>query len=235
MNLKSRQREPELMDQPGLSDHEHGNALAGLGRVNWWSRSSNRFWPPLLKLAQSTQDRPLQILDIASGGGDVSISLALRARQAGIDVEIAGCDISEYAIRHATELAQRKQLQNVRFFQRDIFQEPAEQKYDLVMCSLFLHHLDPPQAVELLKWMSESTRHLILINDLRRTRLGYWMAWFGCRLLTRSHIVHTDGPISVAAAFSIEEAKQLAEQAGLDKIHITRHWPQRFLLEWSRE
>ncbi len=43
MNLQIRQREPELMDQPGLCDQEHGNALAGLGRVNWWSRSSSIF------------------------------------------------------------------------------------------------------------------------------------------------------------------------------------------------
>ncbi|QDU49255.1 methyltransferase domain-containing protein [Gimesia panareensis] len=234
MNLQIRQREPELMDQPGLSDSEHGNALMGLRRVNWFSRSSSIFWKPLLKLAQTSDQRPLQILDIASGGGDVSIDLAMRAQQAGLDVDITGCDISEYAVRHATELAQRRHLKNVHFFQNDIFQEPAEQKYDLVMCSLFLHHLDEPRAVQLMKWMSESTRHLMLINDLRRTRLGYWLAWGGCRLLTRSQIVHTDGPISVAAAFSVEEAEQLAQQAGLTDIHISRQWPQRFLLEWSR-
>lgn len=234
MNLQIRQREPELMDQPGLSDSEHGNALMGLRRVNWFSRSSSMFWKPLLKLSQTSDQRPLRILDIASGGGDVSIDLATRARQAGLDVEITGCDISEYAVQHATELAQHRHLKNVHFFQNDIFQEPAEQKYDLVMCSLFLHHLDEPQAVQLMKWMAESTRHLMLINDLRRTRLGYWLAWGGCRLLTRSPIVHTDGPISVAAAFSVEEAEQLAQQAGLTDFHISRQWPQRFLLEWSR-
>jgi len=234
MNLQIRQREPELMDQPGLCDQEHGNALAGLGRVNWWSRSSSIFWKPLLQLAQSAGAEPLKILDIASGGGDVSVDLAIRARRAGLNVEIAGCDISEYAVRYATEQARRRQLENVHFFQSDIFQEPAEQKYDLVMCSLFLHHLDESQAVQLMQWMSESTRHLMLINDLRRTRLGYCLAWAGCRLLTRSPIVHTDGPISVAGAFSIEEAEQLARQAGLEKVQITRHWPQRFLLEWSR-
>ena len=234
MNLQIRQREPELMDQPGLCDQEHGNALAGLGRVNWWSRSSSIFWKPLLQLAQSAGAEPLKILDIASGGGDVSVDLAIRGRRAGLNVEIAGCDISEYAVRYATEQARRRQLENVHFFQSDIFQEPAERKYDLVMCSLFLHHLDEPQAVQLMQWMSESTRHLMLINDLRRTRLGYCLAWAGCRLLTRSPIVHTDGPISVAGAFSIEEAEQLARQAGLEKVQITRHWPQRFLLEWSR-
>ncbi|QGQ22413.1 methyltransferase domain-containing protein [Gimesia benthica] len=234
MNLQIRQREPELMDQPGLSDAEHGSALTGLSRVNWFSRSSSIFWGPLSKLAQTIDQRPVKILDIASGGGDVSIDLAMRARQTGLDIEISGCDISEYAVRHATERAQQKGLEKIHFFQSDIFQEPAERRYDLVMCSLFLHHLDEPQAVQLMQWMSESTRHLLLINDLRRTRLGYWLAWCGCRLLTRSPIVHTDGPISVAAAFSIDETEQLARQAGLNQVQISRHWPQRFLLEWSR-
>ncbi|MCA9021331.1 MAG: hypothetical protein KDA74_14375, partial [Planctomycetaceae bacterium] len=60
------------------------------------------------------------------------------------------------------------------------------------------------------------------------------LAWTACRLLTRSPVVHTDGPLSVAGAFTVNEIKELAGQAGLDGFQITRHWPQRWLLKWSR-
>jgi len=234
MNFQVRKREPELMDQPGLSENEHGSALAGLRRVNWWSRSSSILWPPILKLARTIDQRPLQILDIASGGGDVGLDIALRAKHAGISVEVDGCDISPYAVKHAAELAQRMHLDQVHFYERDILQEPSEKKYDVVMCSLFLHHLDEEQSGQLLNIMSNLTRHLMLVNDLRRTRTGYWLAWAGCRLLTRSPIVHTDGPLSVAGAFTMNEVAELAEQSGLSGFQLTRHWPQRWLLQWSR-
>lgn len=222
------------MDQPGLSEREHGSALVGLRRVNWWSRSSSILWPPILKLARTIDQRPLQILDIASGGGDVGLNIALRAKRAGISVEVDGCDISPYAVKHASELAQRMHLDQVHFYERDILQEPSEKKYDVVMCSLFLHHLDEKQSGQLLNIMSNLTRHLMLVNDLRRTRTGYWLAWAGCRLLTRSPIVHTDGPLSVAGAFTMSEVAELAEQSGLSGFQVKRHWPQRWLLEWSR-
>ena len=61
--------------------------------------------------------------------------------------------------------------------------------------------------------MSVATRHLLLVNDLRRTRWGYWLARWGSRILTRSQIVHTDGPLSVSAAFTDEETLQLARQS----------------------
>ncbi|WP_299468100.1 methyltransferase domain-containing protein [uncultured Gimesia sp.] len=234
MNFQVRKREPELMDQPGLTEREHGSALAGLRRVNWWSRSSAILWPPILELARTVDQRPLQILDIASGGGDVGLDIALRAKRAGISVEVDGCDISSFAVRHATEQVHHRHLDHVHFYERDIFKEPLEKKYDVVMCSLFLHHLEEAQAVQLFQIMSQATRHLVLVNDLRRTRIGYWLAWAGCRLLTRSPIVHTDGPLSVAGAFTIQEAAELAEQGGLSGFQITRRWPQRWLLEWNR-
>lgn len=235
MNFKIRQREPELMDQPGLSAGEHGRALAGLGRINWWSRSDAIVWPAVLESARRRAGKPLQILDIASGGGDVALSIAARAKRAGIPVEIDGCDISPFAISYATQQAAARGLEQVRFFECDVLTQSLDKQYDVVMCSLFLHHLDEEPAQQLLKIMAESSRELILVNDLRRSRAGYCLAWTACRLLTRSPVVHTDGPLSVAGAFTVNEITELARQAGLSGFQITRHWPQRWLLKWSRK
>lgn len=235
MNLKIRQREPELMDQPGLSESEHRHALAGLGRINWWSRSDAIVWPAILELARGRSGKPLQILDIASGGGDVALSIAARAERAGVSIEVDGCDISPFAVRYATQQAANRGQEQVRFFECDVLSESLDKQYDVVMCSLFLHHLDEGPARQLLEIMSESTRQLMLVNDLCRSRASYCLAWTACRLLTRSPVVHTDGPLSVAGAFTVSEITELAGQAGLSGFQITRHWPQRWLLKWSRK
>jgi hypothetical protein len=102
------------------------------------------------------------------------------------------------------------------------------------MCSLFLHHLQTEDAKGLLSRMAEAARRMVLVNDLRRTRLGYALAYFGSRLLSRSRIVHHDGPQSVRAAFTSEEIGNLALEAGLEGATITHHWPERYLLSWRK-
>jgi 2-polyprenyl-3-methyl-5-hydroxy-6-metoxy-1,4-benzoquinol methylase len=120
------------------------------------------------------------------------------------------------------------------FFQSDVLVDPLPEDYDVMVCNLFLHHLDDADAVELLRRLGLRCRHLLLVNDLIRSPLGYGLAWVGCRLLSRSPIVHFDGPVSVQGAFRMDEALDLAARAGLDGATIRRSWPERFLLSWHR-
>ncbi|QDU78602.1 hypothetical protein Pla110_03060 [Polystyrenella longa] len=231
MNLSTRQQVEELMDQPGLDEREHQQALAGLKRVNWISGSSSMLWPPLRQLAQEHPDRPLKVLDVASGGGDVVINLAQRAKQEQIPMEFSGSDISPVAVDYATRQATERDL-SIPFHRWDVLKEPVPGEYDVIMCSLFLHHLRSEEAIFFLNKISYAARQLVLVNDLRRSRFGYCLAQIGCRLLSRSPIVHVDGPLSVRSAFTIKEAIEHALKAGMESVTVTRHWPERFLLSW---
>jgi hypothetical protein len=105
--------------------------------------------------------------------------------------------------------------------------------YDFVTSSLFLHHLDNAGAEHLLRSMATAARRLVL-SDLRRSRAGYALAWFGARVLTRSHIIQVDGPLSVAAAFTVEKAHSLALKAGMAGASVTRKFSERILLVWRK-
>merc|ERR1711965_215113 len=94
------------------------------------------------------------------------------------------------------------------------------------------HHLDPPDVVQLLKGMAARARQLVIVDDLIRSRLGYSLAWIGTRLLSRSWVVHYDGPLSVKAAFTPEEILDLASQADLGDCVLERTWPERYRLCW---
>ena len=234
IGVKSRNRQPELMDQPELDPQLHQRALMGLRRVNHISGTAKHLWRPIWRLAAEFPDRPLRILDLASGGGDVAIDLARQAARARVSVHVQGCDISPVAVQYAQEQARTANLKNVEFVVHDVLQQPLGATFDVVTCSLFLHHLDDGDAIRVLQCMAAATRHLVLVDDLRRTWFGYAMAWIGSRLLTRSPIVHVDGPLSVAGAYAVEEVARLAGQAGLNGCSIDCHWPQRFLLNWRK-
>lgn len=232
LDLRSRNLQSELMDDPSLDGVSHEQALMGLRRINWWSRTDLAVWRAIRKnLAGGSFDRPISILDIASGGGDLAIRLSRRAELAGISVNIEGCDISPTAIQFATREALAAHRGDVQFTLCNALQEPLPQaQYDVVMCSLFLHHLTAEDAVLLMKKMHAAARSLVLIDDLQRSHLGFFLAWLGCRLLTRCHVVHVDGPMSVEGAFTVDETQKLADRAGLRNAAFETHWPERFIM-----
>jgi 2-polyprenyl-3-methyl-5-hydroxy-6-metoxy-1,4-benzoquinol methylase len=235
--LRERRRRDEIMDKPDLDPAEHKRALLGLARINRLSGSARILWPELEALSRQLGTRPLRILDVASGAGDVPIRLWQRARRAGLDWQIEGCDVSPLAIEHARRQAAQAGAA-VNFVVRDVLHGPAPSGYDAVTCSLFLHHLDENQARELLARMAglgtEAPARLVLVNDLVRSLSGLVLAHVATRLLSASRVVHVDGPRSVEGAFTPSEALALAEQAGLQGATVQRRWPCRYLLVWRR-
>jgi 2-polyprenyl-3-methyl-5-hydroxy-6-metoxy-1,4-benzoquinol methylase len=233
MFLSRRQLHPEIMDQPGLDPRSHTRALRGLARVNFWSGSAGIVWPPVAGLARRLGNPGLRVLDVATGAGDIPIRLWRRARRAGIRLELAGCDVSPVAIQHARARAAAAGAE-VHFFVADVLRQELPPGYDVVMCSLFLHHLSEEQARSFLRRAARAARHMVLVNDLVRSLAGLTLAHLGVRLLTTSPVVHVDGPRSVEGAFTPAEAVALAEGAGLRGATVARRWPFRYLLTWSR-
>jgi 2-polyprenyl-3-methyl-5-hydroxy-6-metoxy-1,4-benzoquinol methylase len=231
--IRERDQQPELMDQPGLDAEPHHQALRGLSRLNWLSCSDGILWHPLVRLAHQDRARPLRVLDIACGGGDVLLRLHRRARRAGLAIDFAGADVSDTALMFARRNAKSHDA-NMTFFRLDALSEPLPSDYDVITCSLFLHHLQADQAEDLLRNMAQAARSTVLVNDLIRSHLGYVLAYLGTRFFSLSAIVHQDGLQSVRAAFTIAEATQLADRAGLTNAEFSWHWPFRFRLQWTK-
>ncbi|HSW29635.1 MAG TPA: methyltransferase domain-containing protein [Longimicrobiales bacterium] len=230
-DLTRRRLEAELMDDPGLEPVRHVRALEALTIVNLLSGTAGRVWRELLR-AGLAPGRPVRVLDLACGGGDVAVALARRAGRSGLPLEVHGCDRSPVALEHARRSALRAGVE-VRFFELDVLASPLPGGYDLLCSSLFLHHLTGPQAVALLAAMARAADALF-VQDLRRTRLGWALAWGTLRTFARSEVARVDGLRSVAGAFSLDEADAMAVEAGLAGAVVTRCWPQRFGLSWRR-
>jgi 2-polyprenyl-3-methyl-5-hydroxy-6-metoxy-1,4-benzoquinol methylase len=90
----------------------------------------------------------------------------------------------------------------------------SREPYDMVVCSLALHHFAEHDAVALLKHCRDLSKRYVLVADLRRG----WLASVGVRLLTtlffREEMTQVDARLSAARAFSFAEMRSLAERAG---------------------
>ena len=232
-DLSQRNVQPEVMDEPGLAADQHEQALAGLRTINFFSASARLLWPAILKLAREMGTGSLRLLDVASGGGDVPIALWRKARRRGVRLTIVGCDTSPVAVEYATRQAQAAGT-DIEFRVCDVLQQPLPVGFDVMISSLFLHHLAGDAAAGLLRRMANAAGRMVLVNDLRRSLTGYLLAQAACRLLTASPVVRVDGPRSVGNAFTIAEMGALCAQAGLKGATVHRRWPCRMLMVWQR-
>jgi len=184
--------------------------------------------------------QPLRIVDVACGGGDLSVALAGRLARLlgpGSDagrpaVEILGIDLSSRAIDRARDYAARKGCRLVDFAVRDVLAEGCP-PCDVAISSLFLHHLDDAAAADVLRSMAAAARLGGAVSDLVRSRTGLVLAVLGTTLLARSRVARVDGPLSVRAARTPAEYRRLADRAGLPHATVRRTWPERVLLEWQ--
>lgn len=221
---------PELMDDPELDENKLRAALDSLRRINSISNTTPRIERTIRTLAQPG-DRALRILDVGTGSGDLPLALAARAKRKGLNWQLIGSDISSNAISYAQERATRQQLP-VEFITHDAFADPFPENCDVIVNSLFLHHMTDEQAAVVMSRMQSAAGQMVIVDDLCRTNWGLWLAMIGTRLLSRSHIVHVDGPRSVRAAFTPSELQELAAKSAMQGHQLTRHWPQRQLLVW---
>jgi len=228
--LGPRRLATELMDDPSLDEREHRRALRALACLNALSRADRPVWTAILPLLRQTT--PLHLLDIATGSADVPIRLAARARAAGFDLRIAGCDMSPVAIDAARRRAAAADV-DAHFFVGDAIHHEVRAEADVVMSSLFMHHLPEPEIEVLLRRMAGLARSLVVVADLRRTALGLALAAAASRLSTRSHVVHKDAVLSARGALTIPEFGAIARDAGLDDARIVPTWPSRMRLTWS--
>ena len=98
----------------------------------------------------------------------------------------------------------------------DAFRLPFRPRsFDYAFCSLFLHHFQDDQVVELLRNFGEVARKAVLVIDLERNPIPYYFIAWSRPILGWDPVTVHDGAISVEAAFHRKELEDLARQAGL--------------------
>ena len=192
---------PEWIDD---DSHPAAEVEGALRDLQWVNRNLSG-WRVLEKtlpdlLGQPDAGRPLRVLDLGTGSADLPRAMIRWARSHRRTLEVVGIDSN----REVIAFAQRECATDpeVRLVQADLFHPPfPPHHFDLVTCSLTLHHFEPADAVQLLRSMGRMSRGAILVNDLERHRVAYWSIWILSRLRGSSRMFRHDAPLSVLRAY----------------------------------
>jgi 2-polyprenyl-3-methyl-5-hydroxy-6-metoxy-1,4-benzoquinol methylase len=225
----------EWMDAPGLDAGAHAAALAGLRRLNKASGAAEKMAREVIGWAREAGVKHLRMLDVACGGGDVPVEVARWLGDAGVTVALTLLDKSGTALALAGRAARRAEVA-VRTVEGAAPDGLPEGEFEVVTSSLFLHHLGRGDVVATLREMGRRTSDggCVVVSDLRRSWVGYAVAWVMCRVLSRSAMVHHDGPVSVRAAWTAAEMRAMAAEAGLAGATVRLCWPWRMLVVWIK-
>ena len=162
----------------------------------------------------------LRVLDLATGSGDLPRLITDHARHAGAHVQIDAVDQQAATLEIAKRLSVN--YPEIVFRHADVFDWGEPRSYDIVLCSLALHHFSEEDAIRLLQHCRELTRRFVLISDLRRGVLTTIGVYLLTAIFFRQPMTRYDARVSAARAFSFREFRELAQRAGWQNFRQRR-------------
>ncbi|MGO2746006.1 methyltransferase domain-containing protein [Microbacterium sp.] len=219
----------ELMDAPdadiGMLERTYERFPLVNAVVSRWKTVYRRDIRP------RAQKKSIRLLDVGSGGGDVSRALAAWARRDGVDVSVTALDADERAIRWASERGGGVEYRCAHT--RELV--AAGERFDIVVSNHLLHHLTGEELPALLAdsiVLSEDDG-LVLHRDIARSRFAYGSfaaatAPFQRNLLAHSFI-RVDGLTSIRRAYTPREIAEVVP----DGWQVRRAFPARLELRWE--
>jgi 2-polyprenyl-3-methyl-5-hydroxy-6-metoxy-1,4-benzoquinol methylase len=201
---------PELMDRPQPVTRELERDLANLRSFNRWF-GGHRLVRHFLRRWLRPNGKA-RILDVATGSGDIPRLIVDHARRQNVSVHIDAIDQQASTIEIARGLSVA--YPEIDFYCADLFEWNLPELYDIVLCSLTLHHFSNDGAVRVLQKVRELSIARILVADLRRARWLTCAVYLVTAAIYRDEMTKTDARLSAARAFSFGEMDELAECAG---------------------
>ena len=199
---------PELLDH--VPPEEARPNLADLIRINKNFGGHSVLRKTLARVAAATEE--FTILDVGAASGDAARLIQenfSKARVTSLDYNPVNLGIAP----HPKLLA-------------DAFRLPFQPaSFDFVLSSLFLHHFEDAQVIELLRNFYQVARRGLLVCDLERHIVPYFFLPASKILFRWQPITVHDGVISVRASFRASELLNLTRQAGIEGAQVRVHRP----------
>lgn len=210
----------EMMDRPGIDRELLEDDLLNLRVINRRFGGLSALRRAVMPMAlRNGSKEPVTILDLATGSGDQPVELYKACQREGKGVRITAVDQNGVMLTEARKLAAG--IGEIEFVKGDILNLPfRSESYDIVSCSLAIHHLSHENAVKLLREMCRLCRIGFVVNDLSRSLVAAAAAWVYTRLATKNPITRYDSVLSILRAFTKKELASIAREAGIGRMDI---------------
>lgn len=231
-SLARRRRTAEWMDDPSADPAELARSLRVIRRVNAWLGYARATVGHLDRFARGWgPGRPVRVLDVATGSADIPLAVLRWAGRRGHDVRVVGVDLHARTVDAArvAAAAAGAPAAKLDIIRADAAALPfADGSFDYAMTNMFLHHLDEPQVVRVIREMDRVSRRGVIVADLLRRRRAY--AWISLLTARATPMVRHDARASVAQAFTRGEIEALRDEAGAGYARYHAHFGHRFVL-----
>ncbi len=226
LDFSQRNELSELMDAEDTDFATFRECLVDLTKVNRLTlayRPTLSFFKRLAASGALPRHRAVSVVDVGSGSGDMLRRIDRWATAHGYKFDLVGIDLNPWSAKTAAQLTQEHP--RLRFVTANIFDYQPAAPIDIVISSLFTHHLDNEAVVKFLRWMEANARIGWFINDLQRHPIAYHAFKHASHALSFHHFVQHDGPVSIARAFSDADWQNLLRAADIAGAHVKAYMP----------
>lgn len=230
INTKYRTDEPETMDDFTMEGEILRDALDKIAKINRLLGGNKLTLRGVQYLIQNvSKSNEIRIVDVGCGNGDMLRTLADFGLKNNLKFQLIGVDANDFTIRHAQKLS--KKYYNISYQCEDIFDKSFEElKYDIVLCTLTLHHFKDKEIIHLLNVFNANSNIGIVINDLQRSAVAYRLFQALCFVFRLNEMSRDDGLISILRGFKKEELIKFSERLKFSNYKI--HWKWAFRYQW---
>ena len=228
LNTKYRTDEPEIMDDFAMEGETLRDALDKIAKINQLLGGNKLTLQGIQELLPSaTNAREIVIVDVGCGNGDMLRNLAEFGLKNNYKFRLIGVDANNFTISHAQKLSEK--YTNISYICQDIFSESFQElKYDIVLCTLTLHHFKDDEIIKLLAVFYKSAAVGIVINDLQRSAIAYRLFQGLCFVFRLNDMSREDGLISILRGFKKEELVNFSKKLNFSKYKIQWKWAFRY-------
>ena len=178
-------------------------------------------------IKNQSKNKTITIVDLGCGNGDILRDVAKFGRKNNYSFKLIGIDANLAAIEYAKELS--KEYSELSFKTIDILSEEfKKESYDIVLCTLFLHHFKNEELISFLKTTIEKATIGVVVNDLHRHKLAYYLFKL-IGFFIKNKMVRQDGLTSVLRAFKRKDLENISTQI---KVHFSIQWKWAFRYLW---
>lgn len=217
----------EIMDDFELKGRELEVVLKDLNNVNKRLGGYKITIDGIKKLLPNTEDT-IKIADVGCGSGENLRQIAKWAKQENVSVELIGIDANLNTIKLAESLS--TDFENIRFIQQNVFDEEFNQnQFDIICLSLTLHHFKDKDIHQLLPILYQNSNFGVVINDLHRHWLAYFLFYLYSKLLMSSKIAQHDGKVSILRGFKKNELAKYSTLVKSENQFLQWRWAFRYL------
>ena len=228
VSTKYRTDKEELMDDFSIGGDLLRDTLDKLENINRWLGGNLMTVRALKKVLKNhPKEQELTIADIGCGHGDILRDVAKFGRKNGYKMKLIGMDANPTAIAYANELS--SEFSELSFKTEDIFSEAFKnRKFDVVLATLFLHHFKEEQLTSFLGNTLKQTKIGIVVNDLHRHKLAYYLFML-LSVFIKNNMIIEDGLTSVLRGFKRNELAHISNKL---KVKPQISWKWAFRFQW---